>query len=276
MLSLAEASCFLLTGGKKDKFMRGLSLLWSVMGWRGSSLWEPIHKVPTSSVAHWAHPVSLWWVLCLKMESLADSSHSSNRNCWSWSKIALIIFCFLGICADIFSPNTSVCVPFWGREARETCIKMHSCSLLLLPTSVSVTAQKKGFEGPYDLCEVPLLLPGSPWGIARLLIIWVGGPNPLLCGTSGLLVKKGSVSFISLTSPAMFSYLFPSHFANASVRADTWWDRLGSWSSWKLTHFSEGVGKDLFGDCLLAQRRNRNEGKGKVLPLLQQPVLMLD
>lgn len=38
MLSLAEASCFLLTGGKKDKFMRGLSLLWSVMGWRGSSL----------------------------------------------------------------------------------------------------------------------------------------------------------------------------------------------------------------------------------------------
>lgn len=100
--------------------------------------------------------------------------------------MALIIFCFLGICADIFSPNTSVCVPFWGREARETWIKMRSCSLVLLPTSVSVVAQNKGFEGPYDPCEVS----DSPWGLTRLLIIWVGGPNPLLCGTSELLVKK--------------------------------------------------------------------------------------
>lgn len=67
---------------------------------------------------------------------------------------------------------------------------MHSCSLLLLPTSVSVVVQNKGFEGPCDLCEVPVLLPDSPWGLTRLLIIWVGGPNPFLCGTSGLLVKK--------------------------------------------------------------------------------------
>lgn len=121
-------------------------------------------------------------------DSLADSSHSYKL--LIWSKIALIIFCVLGICADIFLPDTSVCVPFWGREAREIGIKMHSCSLLLLPTSVSVVVQNKGFEGPYDLCEVPLQLPDFPWGITRLLIIWVGGPNPPLCGTSGLLVKK--------------------------------------------------------------------------------------
>lgn len=82
---------------------------------------------------------------------------------------------------------------------------------------MSVAVQDKDFKGPFDLCEVS----DSPWGLTRLLIIWVGGPNPLLCGTSGLLVKK-AVSFISLTSPAMFSYLFPSHFANASVHADTW------------------------------------------------------
>lgn len=123
-------------------------------------------------------------------ESLADSSRSSDTNWWSWSKITLIIFCFLGICADIFSPNTSVCVSFLGTEARETQIKMHSCSLLLLLTSVSVVVQDKGFEGPCDLSEVPLLLPDSRWGITRLLIIWVGGPNPLLCATSGLLVKN--------------------------------------------------------------------------------------
>lgn len=67
---------------------------------------------------------------------------------------------------------------------------MHSCSLLLLLTSVSVVVQDKGFEGPCDLSEVPLLLPDSRWGITRLLIIWVGGPNPLLCATSGLLVKN--------------------------------------------------------------------------------------
>lgn len=51
---------------------------------------------------------------------------------------------------------------------------------------MSVVVQNKGFEGPYDLCEVS----DSPWGLARLLIIWVGGRNPLLCGTSGLLFKK--------------------------------------------------------------------------------------
>lgn len=99
-------------------------------------------------------------------------------------------FFVIGICADIFSPNTSVCVPFWGREARETGIQMHSWSLLLLPTSVAFVVQNKGFEGPYELCEVPLQLPGSPWRITILLIIWVGGPNLPLCGTSGLLVKK--------------------------------------------------------------------------------------
>lgn len=129
-------------------------------------------------------------VTSVSKDSLADSSCPSDTNCWSWSKITLVIFCFLGICADIFSANTSVCVPFQGREARETWIKMHSCSLLLLSTSVSVVVQNKGFEGPYDLCEVPLLLPDCLWGMTTLLIIWVGGPNPLLCGTSGLLVKK--------------------------------------------------------------------------------------
>lgn len=91
-------------------------------------------------------------------DSLADRSLSSDTNCWSWSKITLIIFCFLGICADIFCPNTSVCVPFLGTEARETWIKMHSCSLLLLLTSVSVVVQDKAC----DLSEVPLLLPASP------------------------------------------------------------------------------------------------------------------
>lgn len=70
-------------------------------------------------------------------------------------------------------------------------------------------------------CEVPLQLPDSPWGITRLLTIWGGGPKSLLCDTSGLLVKKRSLLFSPL-SPAMFSYLFPSHFANAGVHADTW------------------------------------------------------
>lgn len=66
MLSLAEASCFLLRGGKKDKFMWRLILLWSVVGWRGSGLCEPIHEVPISSVAHWVHRASLWGLLYLK------------------------------------------------------------------------------------------------------------------------------------------------------------------------------------------------------------------
>lgn len=179
--------------------------------------------------------------------------------------------CPQNLCWHLFSKYFCM-YPFLGKRGKRNLVQN---AQLLLTVAAHFCVCCSSDEGPYDLCEVPLLLPDSLWGITRLLIIWVAGPNPPLCGTSGLLVKK-AVSFISLTSPAMFSYLFPSCFANAGVHADTWRDRLGSWSSWKLTHFSEGVGKDLFGDCLLAQRRNRNEGKGKRLPLLQQPVLMLD